>query len=574
MLTVVGGLSAQIPARSGLTQTRSNAPPMLVATPYTANEADSAVAVEAGHQFRERMTRSVVGRDFRVPPRTEMNRYLEEYGYAHDAILPFQPANELAQAMGQSRWIVFPTLFREQGGLYRFHARLIGTYPANNGAGYVVDVTQQAGQKLDDVAKAAADLFKPAIKALKESQLCLESQVSDPSKAREAAAKALKEVANFGLAEFCLGVLAENQDNTSSTALAHFQNALRTDPQALNSYYKIGAIYQLRSDSANAVATFQQMLRVEPLNDELREQAFTLFQRYNRASAAEEVADEGIRRDPNNPDWYDLKSNACLQQQKFACAVDELERLFAVDSTRADSLFFRKISIAGRYAIQEGGDTAQYVRWVKRAVERYPDDPLILQDAVRAYALDGDADNTILFAKKLLVIDPEDTEPITIAAAMLGELGQAERVIEFVPLAKSSGDERLQLALAGVLTGAAGRARASEDMAQQLLLAEAALETGTQDTRITGAAGFMIGEVLYPRITSMREQLLKSESCTEMTGYADLVDRALPAFEMALEHTDDRVKTFANQVLPFLRGEQNETLPSMRTAWKCGGGGN
>ena len=52
---------------------------------------------------------------------------------------------------------------------------------------------------------------------------------------------------------------------------------------------------------------------------------------------AREVADEGLKIDPNNAELYDLKSNACLFQSDFKCAVDALDQAYAVDSTKADT---------------------------------------------------------------------------------------------------------------------------------------------------------------------------------------------------------------------------------------------
>ena len=111
---------------------------------------------------------------------------------------------------------------------------------------------------------------------------------------------------------------------------------LKSDPLSTSAYSKLGVIYQVRGDSNKVVETYQQMLRLTPADEELRTTAFGLFTRYNRAGAAEEVADEGIQRDPDNVEWYDLKSGACLAQEKFDCAIAELERFYAIDSTRAE----------------------------------------------------------------------------------------------------------------------------------------------------------------------------------------------------------------------------------------------
>ncbi|MCA9721525.1 MAG: hypothetical protein KC489_03800, partial [Gemmatimonadetes bacterium] len=70
---LAGSLSAQIMAPRGSLQAQRNAPPLLVATPYTASAADSAAAVEIGIGLRERMSKSVVGRDYNVITREKMN---------------------------------------------------------------------------------------------------------------------------------------------------------------------------------------------------------------------------------------------------------------------------------------------------------------------------------------------------------------------------------------------------------------------------------------------------------------------------------------------------------------------
>ncbi len=66
------------------------------------------------------------------------------------------------------------------------------------------------------------------------------------------------------------------------------------------------------------------------------------------------MADEGLKIDPYNADLYDLKSNACLFLSNFKCAVDALETMYATDSTKADTLFFTKIT-CGRGRGREAG---------------------------------------------------------------------------------------------------------------------------------------------------------------------------------------------------------------------------
>ena len=66
-------------------------------------------------------------------------------------------------------------------------------------------------------------------------------------------------------------------------------------------------------------------------------------------AAAEEVADEGLQLDSANADLWELKSSACLFQnrpEKNRCAVEALERVYALDSVRVDSSFFTRLTFA------------------------------------------------------------------------------------------------------------------------------------------------------------------------------------------------------------------------------------
>ena len=104
------------------------------------------------------------------------------------------------------------------------------------------------------------------------------------------------------------------------------------------------------------------MLRVAPTNQKLREELFKYFLQSGHPETALEVADEGLKIDPYNADLYDLKSNACLFLSDFKCAVDALETLYATDSTKADTLFFTKISAAAAEARFRTRRAAQVAR--------------------------------------------------------------------------------------------------------------------------------------------------------------------------------------------------------------------
>ena len=69
------------------------------------------------------------------------------------------------------------------------------------------------------------------------------------------------------------------------------------------------------------------------------------------------MADEGSRLDPANADLWDLKFGACIVQEKpekNKCAVDALEQVYALDSTKADTTFYTKMTYATSLPYKNG----------------------------------------------------------------------------------------------------------------------------------------------------------------------------------------------------------------------------
>src|SRR5262245_38751326 len=120
----VGSLDAQIPLpRGGATTVNSNAPRVLVATPYSDRSADSATAVAIGVAMRNKFQR-VVGSTYNVLTREQMNRALAEFAFPADAILNVESARRLATSM-QSRTLLFAEV-QHEGGHLKVRARFAG----------------------------------------------------------------------------------------------------------------------------------------------------------------------------------------------------------------------------------------------------------------------------------------------------------------------------------------------------------------------------------------------------------------------------------------------------------------
>jgi tetratricopeptide (TPR) repeat protein len=404
-------LAAQgIPRGARTSQTVANAPRLMVANPFAFASADSASAVKIGTAAREEM-KGIVGRNFTVVEQAQMNDALKQYGYPVDAILSPPLATTLAKNI-QARVIMSGTMARGTGGGTAVTARLIGV---NDDAGYVATLTQQKGQSLEDFGKKLARALEPAVKALPDARACIDQRTTKPDKARAAAQKAIKMLPNHGLAEYCLAQIAQDKKAPRPEVVKHLQASTKGDPLSLPVWTALATQYQQTNDTANTLLAFEQMLRVAPTNQKLREELFKYFLQSGHSETALKVADEGLKLDPNNADLYDLKSNACLFLGNFKCAVDALETMYATDSTKADTLFFTKISAAA--AEGENPDNVRLLKWSQIGVRKYPNNPTLLGYVNKAYSLTGQTDSVIAVTNRIIAKDTTETGVIAALAA-------------------------------------------------------------------------------------------------------------------------------------------------------------
>lgn len=560
-------LAAQGIPRGSRTQTVNNtAPRLMVANPFAYASADSATAVRIGSAAREQM-KAIVGKNFNVVEQVQMNDALKQYGYPVDAILSPPLATTLAKNI-QARVLVSGTLSKGAGGRTTVIARLTGV---NDDAGNVVTLSQQQGQSLEDFGKKVSQALGPAVKSLPDAKACVDQQSTKPDKAADAANKAIKALPNHGLAEFCLAQIAKAQKKPADV-VKHLQASVKGDPLSLPAWTSLAEHYQAVNDTANTLIAFKQMLRVAPTNQALRERLFKYFLASGHPGTAREVADEGLKLDPYNADLYDLKSNACLFLSDFKCAVDALETMYATDSTKADTLFFTKISVAAK----EGGDATRLVKWAQMGSRRYPDNRTLLSYLNAGYALSGSTDSLIsvtnriiasdtteaavdaaLGAAKALILPPEpastapgsttDTaaaagakpaaaagaKPAATTADTAGFVPRSKEAVPFLEFVIKHGDaQRKEQAAALLYTAAAPLLQDPQDLEGAAELLRLAVTSSNPTGKVHPAANYLLGlATLFqvPKIDPVTEKTKSCEGARQEQALLATADSALTA---------------------------------------------
>src|SRR5688572_19278116 len=537
-VVITAPLGAQGIPRGARTQTVNNAPRLMVANPFSNAAADSANAVRIGSAARQEM-KDIAGRNFTVIEQSQMNDALRQYGYPVDAILNPQLATTLAKNI-QARVLMTGTMVRGDGGRAVVTVRLSGV---NDDAGNVVTLTQGQGQSLDDFGKKLAQALAPAVKAHPDAKACIDQRTSKPDKAVDAANKASKTVPNLGLAEFCLAQLAVDKKAPRAEVVKHLQASVKGDPLSLPAWTALAAQYQQANDTANTLVAFKQMLRVAPTNQKLREELFKYFLQSGHPETALEVADEGLKIDPYNADLYDLKSNACLFLSNFKCAVDALETMYATDSTKADTLFFTKISAAA--AEGEQPDTARLLKWSQIGVRKYPDNPTLLGYLNRAYSMTGQVDSVVSVTSRIIAKDTTAIVPALEAAQALinappvagavaattdttnrgGAPGdttaaapstsRAKEALPFLEYAMKYGDPQAKENAAALLYTAGAKLLQSQpqDLAGAAELLRLAVQNANPAGKVGPASNYLLGLATLFQVPQLDPQAEKQKSC-------------------------------------------------------------
>ncbi|MEP7176711.1 MAG: hypothetical protein ABI860_09180 [Gemmatimonadales bacterium] len=487
--------------------TVANAPRFMVANPFAFATTDSAPAVSIGSALRDGM-KGVVGRDYQVVEQAQMNDALKQYGYPVDAILSPALAVTLAKNI-QARFLVNSTLNKAEGGRYAVTARLIGV---SDDAGNVITLTQNANETPAAFGKRLAQALEPAVKSLAEAKSCIDQRTAKPDKAAEAAGKAIKAVPNHGLAEYCLALLAQDKKASRDQVVKHLQASTKGDPLSLPVWTALATEYQQANDTAKTLVAFKQMLRVAPTNQRLREELFKYFLQSGHPETALQVADEGLKLDPYNADLYDLKSNACLFLSDFKCAVDALETLYATDSTKADTLFFTKISAAA--AEGETPDTARLLKWSQIGVRKYPDNPTLLGYLNKGYTLTGQADSVVAVTNRIMAKDTTDVVPALSAAKALVDAKRPKEAVPFLDFAVKYGDPQAKENAAALLyTGAAPLLQEPQDLQGAAELLRMAVAAANPAGKVGPASNYLLGLATLFQVPQIDPQAEKTKSC-------------------------------------------------------------
>jgi tetratricopeptide (TPR) repeat protein len=558
---VAGALAAQIPTRRPAQQGNLAAPRLLVGNPHSFSPEDSAHSVAIGDAMRTRVEK-IDNDQFRVLTRDEMNDALKQFGYPSDAILAPLPLRAFAQSLNAKVMIV-STLNHDASGKHQLTARLAGL---NDDAGMVVTIPAGTSENHAEIGAKVADGFAPAFKAWSDVRTCVDQSKTAPEKAAAAAKKAIAVVPTHGLANYCLGMLAlaRGRKADSLEAMRYFQNAVKGDPLSLAAWTQLAAGYEVAGDTAQTIAALRQMLLIAPTNQPLRELAFKKFLAYGHPEAAEQVADDGLKLDPSNTDLFELRANARAFRENYSGALDDLEQIVALDSTKADSSFYIKFLV---FASQKP-DSARLVQWSSAALRRFPDNQTLLKQVAAAYAQVGQADSLVPVLKKLVAVDSVSAVGLALQEAKaLQDEKNYPGSDPYVAFAAKYGDAQARDgAAAFMLQGVTPMLQPPQNWQALADSTKAILALANPTGKVAPIAEHFRGLALVNLVAMADKQAEAQKSCEIARSIETMTSDALAAFSAASAYASQQQAR--DQMAGYLNGLKPRTASMIRVYCK------
>jgi tetratricopeptide (TPR) repeat protein len=233
--------------------------------------------------------------------------------------------------------------------------------------------------------------------------------------------------------------------------------------------------------------------------------------------------------------------------------VDALETMYATDSTKADTLFFTKISAAA--AEGEQPDTTRLLKWSQAGVRKYPDNPTLLGYLNRAYAMTGQVDSVVAVTNRMISKDTTAVDQALAAAQVLitppaaagtratatgatpaadtsaARRGRPKEALPFLEYAIRYGDAQAKENAAALLyTGAAPLLQAPPDLAGASELLRVAVKNANPSGKVYTASNYLLGLATLFQVPQLDPQAEKAKSC----DLAKQMDTLLTESETAL----------------------------------------
>jgi len=527
---------------------------ILILTPQPRDPADTVFVNEMTHQLRQR-AQNKFRHKWQVISSDKVHELFVSSGFAENTIIGPEMVEQVARSL-QAHAYMYGAFWRNEATpMARF--RMVDVSRA--GLSGWMTVQGQPGDPPREFAERVADSLDNQVKAADYAKDCTARRDrSDFRGARDRADRAFELYPNHPASAICLSYVFEATQQPADSLIWAYQKAAQGDSLYMRAWEELARQYQRAGDTAGAVEAYARQLEANPNDVEMRFATAAGYVATGNYDAGLEVLEEGLRRDPNNLRFVRLKVRACLEDERWECALQASSRQHELDSTVVgDAEFYRGIFGLA----QTVGDTAAMLRWSGEAVQRLPNSVPFWQGRAVLLEATGDNGGAMEAYERLVELNPQDWRSKLKVATALGEVAEVDTLAPLDTAAFNRIDRLLQEVLTSTsdssvmtavgleyLKGGQKIIQSQVDMDYGIGWAENALANDPRGL-LTTQANFWLGYALFFKATPLDQIIVESQSCARLSEYENYLRRATRALTIGRSVSEET----AGQLLGYLQ---------------------
>jgi hypothetical protein len=426
------------------------------------------------------------------------------------------------------------------------------------------------------VGTALADRIDDKFQSFEHIQHCRDArEQKNYARALDMARRALRYDPQSGGALLCEALTLQDQGAPQDSVQRALEAAHDADSLNTTVARTLAAIYQDKHDTTQLIHMLHHILQVDINDNDLRKGLAQLYVQRGHADSAVMILDDALQRNPTQWDLLTMKAIALGAEQKWDSAAAVMSLAAEVDSSKVDSTFLARMLELSEHA----GDTARWIRWVRRATQRVPTwsgnwyrlTTLLLAKADTAGASDA--------VKQYMKLQPDDSRGHITYAYILEAQGQLDSGVAHARMAGTA-DSAYRPSAVGVFLRVAVKALQAQPpnfpRADTLFGAAQAWATGDPlqtATYYRGVAQFQEGYAqlqaavdAYKKVQA-KDNTAREPGCAAVKASTDFLGQAETNISGAAAVNRDQ----ANQLLNYLP-QLRTTLTQLGSAraLKCG----
>ncbi len=428
-------------------------------------------------------------------------------------------------------------------------------------AGWVT-VSSEANVSAKDFAKVVADSIRKQVQVAANARSCSERRDrADYKGGRDRAERVFREYPNHPAAARCVADIFQATNQPPDSLIWAYQKMTTGDPLLERAWQRLAEAYFQKGDTLGAIESSEKRLAAVPDDLSLRLSVITMWQLQQDYDRALSVVEEGLQRNPDNPDLKRLRARVCFDGQDWPCAVEAFGEWYEADVNLAsDSLFFIQVLGAAEFA----DDNTALLRWSKEAITQFPNSLQFWGRRAGLLATTADTAVTLEAFKRVMELNPGEYRSILAYASRLAGTVTIDTAVPLdtatlmtadslmTVVAEMAGDDPNTQRLLAVFYYRPGSTLAQKQMRPDLAMAwlEKAIGYDVAGT-LTGPASFFYGLAGFVHLQPWYSEVAASESCElarEFDHFAKLAVERMAAGASLAQSTADQLLPGLEQI--------------------------